>query len=234
VDVPEPLHRVQEFLQLAQEGSAELIHFAAHGRFEADNADLSPLSFEDGALTPGALSGQRVRGLVRARPLVFLNACHTARLAFTLTGLGGWAEKLVDQVGVSAFVGTLWEVNDLLAAEFAIRFYEELRAGATLGQACHRARLHIRDRQPANPTWLAYVLYGDPNSTVRFGRDGESRPEGGPAEPSSADVGLDLDRVRASLRQSLAASLQAYIEQNLPQLIDAALARVLDDSSTLE
>ncbi|GIV77231.1 MAG: hypothetical protein KatS3mg050_1625 [Litorilinea sp.] len=234
VDVPEPLHRVQEFLQLAQEGSAELIHFAAHGRFEADNADLSPLSFEDGALTPEALSGQRVRGLVRTRPLVFLNACHTARLAFTLTGLGGWAEKLVDQVGVSAFVGTLWEVNDLLAAEFAIRFYEELRAGATLGQAFHRARLHIRDRQPANPTWLAYVLYGDPNSTVRFGRDGESRPEGGPSELSPADVGLDLEQVRASLRQSLAASLQAYIEQNLPQLIDAALARVLDDSSTLE
>ncbi|OUC08906.1 hypothetical protein RY27_06190, partial [Litorilinea aerophila] len=105
---------------------------------------------------------------------------------------------------------------------------------ATLGQAFHRARLHIRDRQPANPTWLAYVLYGAPNSTVRFGRDGESRPEGGPSELSPADVGLDLEQVRASLRQSLAASLQAYIEQNLPQLIDAALARVLDDSSTLE
>jgi hypothetical protein len=39
-----------------------------------------------------------------------------------------------------------------------------------LGEAFQRARLHIRDQQPGNPTWLAYALYGDPNSRVTWGK----------------------------------------------------------------
>ena len=172
VQVAGPLRSTAAVRQLMAGGGVQLLHFAAHGRFDARNADLSPLTLDDGRLTPLDLAGERGAGLRRERPLVFLNACHTARLAFALTGLGGWAERLIGDLGVSAFVGTLWEVNDLLAAEFAIAFYDRLLTGDTLGQAFHTARLAIRDRQPANPTWLAYVLYGDPNSTIYWGRGG--------------------------------------------------------------
>jgi hypothetical protein len=38
-----------------------------------------------------------------------------------------------------------------------------------LGEAFSRARLAIKQSDPANPTWLAYVLYGDPWSLVTLG-----------------------------------------------------------------
>ena len=65
--------------------------------------------------------------------------------------------------GASAFVGALWEVNDRLAAQFAIQFYERLWVGDTLGEAFHAAREELRKQDPSNPTWLAYTLYADPN-----------------------------------------------------------------------
>ena len=76
---------------------------------------------------------------------------------------------MVDQFGVAAFVGSHWAINDQLAAIFSRTFYEQLRGQKTLGEAFHSARIAIRDKQPANPTWLAYTLYGDPNSRIEIG-----------------------------------------------------------------
>ncbi len=92
-----------------------------------------------------------------------------------LTQLGGWAETFLD-CEASAFIGALWEVNDALAAQFAREFYDRLWGlGAfegkqeSLGQAFHAARLAIKQADAANPTWLAYVLYGDPYGQVVLG-----------------------------------------------------------------
>ena len=78
--------------------------------------------------------------------------------------------------GVNAFIGSLWEINDALAAQFARAFYDRLWGlgefegkAQPLGQAFHEARKVIRDADPANPTWLAYVLYGDPYGQVILG-----------------------------------------------------------------
>ncbi len=68
------------------------------------------------------------------------------------------------------------EANDVLAAQFAQEFYDRFfGTGAfagrpqPLGQAFHEARMAIRAADPANPTWLAYVLYGDPYGQVVLG-----------------------------------------------------------------
>jgi hypothetical protein len=156
-------------------GETQLFHFACHGNFSATSPDDSKLKLADDNLTPSSLSGPRGGGLRRARPLVFLNACHSGRVGAGLTYLGGWAEAFYT-AGVSAFIGSLWEINDALAAQFAKAFYDRLWglgdfAGKAqpLGQAFHEARAVIRDADPANPTWLAYVLYGDPYGQVILG-----------------------------------------------------------------
>jgi hypothetical protein len=234
VQVSRPLRSTADVRQVAQAGGVQLLHFAAHGRFDAQNANLSPLSMEDGALTPFDLVGERASGLRRDKPLVFLNACHTARLAFALTGLGGWAERFVGDLNVSAFVGTLWEVNDLLAAEFAIAFYDRLLAGDTLGQAFYTARLHVRDRQPANPTWLAYVLYADPNSFVLWGMgDDEGEPREKVAEEPPAPVEppkpeIDPEELKAALETYLANSLPDLLRRGLAGVVDQAVSRALN------
>jgi hypothetical protein len=156
-------------------GETQLFHFACHGNFSATSPDDSKLKLADDNLTPSSLSGRRGGGLRRARPLVFLNACHSGRVGAGLTYLGGWAEAFYT-AGVSAFIGSLWEINDALAAQFARAFYDRLWglddfAGKAqpLGQAFFEARQVIRDADPANPTWLAYVLYGDPYGQVILG-----------------------------------------------------------------
>ncbi|MEZ4709556.1 MAG: CHAT domain-containing protein [Caldilineaceae bacterium] len=168
--VADPLQSRDDVLDAVHEGEFQVLHLAAHGNFNPDKVDQSPLVLQDRQeLWPSDLSGSQVRALRRQRPIVFLNACHSGQIEFSLTGLGGWAEQMVSTIGVGAFIGSLWEVNDLLAAEFATFFYDQLIAGEPLSAAFRAARSHIRQRQPSNPTWLAYTLYGDPNGRTEWG-----------------------------------------------------------------
>jgi len=164
-----PLRTRDEVLRATRTGRFQLLHLAAHGIFNPQRVDASPLILQnERELLPRELAGARVRGLRRERPIVFLNACDSGQLGFSLTGLGGWAERMVNDIRVSAFVGSLWEVDDELAAEFAQMFYNSLMDGQTLAEAFHAARQHIRNQQPGNPTWLAYTLYADPNGRAEW------------------------------------------------------------------
>lgn len=166
IETAPPISTRAQFLELAEQGGAQLFHFATHGNYNQAFVDESPIVLEGDPLFPSDLTRRRARGLRREKPLIFLNTCHGARVGYNLTGLGGWAQRLVDHLGVTAFVGALWEVHDELASKFAQIFYEELWAGKTLGEAFFSSRQQVRAMQSANPTWLAYTLYGDPNSRV--------------------------------------------------------------------
>ncbi len=175
LNITGPLSTVMEVDTRFREGATEHYHFACHGNFNTDDPNESKLKLADGFLRPSQIAGPKQAGLRRARPLVFLNACHSGRVGAGLTHLAGWAQKLIDS-GVSAFIGSLWEINDRLAAQFAQEFYDRFfGTGAfagrpqPLGQAFHEARMAIRAADPANPTWLAYVLYGDPYGQVVLG-----------------------------------------------------------------
>jgi hypothetical protein len=168
-----PLASVSDVEASFRDGTKELFHFACHGNFESPTPDTSKLELSDGFLTPGQIVDDKEAGLRRSRPLVFLNACYAGRTGFSLTQIGGWAQRFID-AGVSAFIGSLWEINDRLAARFAVEFYNRLwglngQQKLPLGEAVRQARLVIKEADPANPTWLAYVLYGDPLAEVDLG-----------------------------------------------------------------
>jgi hypothetical protein len=163
--VADPVETVDETLKAFGVGQTQLYHFACHGNFDLTDPDDSKLKLADGFLKPSQL---RKGGLRRAQPWVFVNACHAGERGFGLTRLGGWAERFI-AAGASVFVGTLWEINDDLAARFAVEFYNrffglEGQARQSLGQAFREARLVLKELDPANPTWLAYVLYGNPHA----------------------------------------------------------------------
>lgn len=174
VTIAQPITNRSRFLAQIAQGDVQLLHFATHANFVGENADRSPIHLEMGeTITPVDLSRPATVGIRRERPVVFLNACHGGRLEFTLTGMGGWAERMVKQAAATAFVGAYWEINDRLASLFARTFYDELRRGATLAAAFQTARKTIREAAPANPTWLAYTLYGDPNAQVHWAKSSE-------------------------------------------------------------
>lgn len=94
-------------------------------------------------------------------PLVFLNACESARLGPSLTALNGWPRTFWD-AGASAFIGTSWSVRDMPARVFSKAFYTALLDGKTLADAAGAARGSAKNLGDAS--WLAYKVYGRPTA----------------------------------------------------------------------
>lgn len=140
------------------------IHFAGHGNTApSPHPDLASLQLEgDDSLDAIDIAP----GSFPARPLVFLNACHSGVGAPALTGFGGLARAFV-RAGAAAVIGSHWAINDRLAATFAAETYRRLLAGVPLARAVREARLHLRRAHPGDPTWVAYTVFGQPLAACR-------------------------------------------------------------------
>ena len=153
-------------MDLLEGGGYDWVHAAAHGNFyaAAPEADSALWLQRDRALTPDAIVGPEIEAHLRAqRPAFFFNACQVGRQSWTLTRIGGWANRLIS-AGAGLFVGPLWEVSDDGALTFARTFYRELFDGETVAKAARSARLAARSA--GDPTWLAYSIYAHPNARV--------------------------------------------------------------------
>ena len=157
-----------ELISLLRTKDYDLIHFACHGRFDTNQPDESVVVLPDGLpLRPGDLVAEIeiVEKFETNRPLVFLNSCHSGRTGSTILGLEGWAKELI-RMNCGAFIGCGWEVDDDLAADFAITFYKTFAKRKTLAKAVKEARETIRQNDKDNSTWAAYYLFGNPNCVV--------------------------------------------------------------------
>ncbi len=177
-------------IQLVVQQGTEILHFAGHGEFDADQPNESGIPLPDGyVLRPTDFDGSLQNRMKRDRPLIFLNACQASRQGWAFAGLGGWVERFVKASGCGAFVGPLWAVGNSLAREFAETFYDELAQGKTLGEAARNARLHVRGQKAGAPSWLAYTVYGHPNARIRLGPD---KPDGEPVDPDIAQASAGI------------------------------------------
>lgn len=163
----QPLNSRQALLDELEAGHTQLLHLTGMASFVPNHPDRSVVMLGDGSLPLEQLVGQPAAGLAHSRPLVFLNPSTSDRAGWTATSLAGWAEAFI-RAGATAFVGPLWDVHDLLGAQFAVHFYDQLWAGQPLGEAFYQARAYLRERAPNEPAWLAYVLWGDPNLRVEL------------------------------------------------------------------
>ena len=98
--------------------------------------------------------------------LVVLSGCPSAgRLRRDIRGRSneGLASALV-YGGALACIGTAWPVSDAVAAAFAVEFYGQVLEGQPLGYATLAARRLVAGlpKQADDPSWAAFVLYGDP------------------------------------------------------------------------
>jgi molecular chaperone DnaK len=149
-------------LQLISEGSFGLLHFACHNRFDPHDGSSIRL---DSPFTPTFLAiAASDQTLTSAAPVVFINACRSIGEVPSYNQLDGWAEKFL-HAGAAAFIGSLWDVCDGTAREFAQELYRRLVAGEPLGDAVMAARREVA-AEPGDPTWLAYAVYGDPQARV--------------------------------------------------------------------
>ncbi len=141
----------------------DLIHYCGHVVTGAGGGPALLLAEE--RLLPAAAIEANVRG----RPLVFLNGCASAR-GETHHPAGTW-EATASGVaygflfgGAVGVVGTLSDVGDRHAAALAEEFYRRALAKVPVGEALRAARAHCRadPESTGSPTWLSFVLYGNP------------------------------------------------------------------------
>jgi hypothetical protein len=168
---PQRIHQSPDaLLDALAAGDFDVLHLACHSESPQNTIDRANLILAD-RVQPGGTMAEVVQvdtasvdaeAKLRARrPLVFLNACETGRLAPNLTAWGGWPEVFL-RAGAGAFVGTSWAVQAGPAASFAKAFYGALLVDKTLHEAAGAARKAAQEAGDAS--WLAFKVYGHPRA----------------------------------------------------------------------
>lgn len=145
-------------------GRYDVMHYAGHAGFDPIDRTRS------GLICAGDewLTGQDVAGLRLLPPLVFFNACESARVRKKEVESGGGnvgvAESLM-RGGVANFIGTYWPVGDTAAFSFADHFYRAIIAGEPLGGALRQARSRLLAAKEGD--WGDYIHFGNPLFQLR-------------------------------------------------------------------
>jgi tetratricopeptide (TPR) repeat protein len=135
-----------------QTNTYSLLHYSGHADIPESAAPTQGLRLADGVL----FASQLAIALVGA-PLVFLNACGP-------TQPGASQELIMSflRAGARSCIGAIWPISDLVSVHFSATFYQRLLSGHSVGVALWQARRAAYAAQPHDPTWAAFVLYGDP------------------------------------------------------------------------
>ncbi len=178
---------IVKILELIFNEELDLIHFAGHGTFDAEDPSNSGWVFGKNLI----LSAKEIFRLRRVPRLVFANACFSAGLPTIESNrqLAGLAEAFFDR-GIENYIGAGWQVSDEHAIGFAEKFYEKTIAeGTNIGTALSEARMkispyHDKTILPADSTWGAYQHYGNPNTILI--REPENAPKRTPRNRTAA------------------------------------------------
>ena len=149
---------------------AEAVHFACHGEalqqhaldaaiILADGMRLSPLVFANAPLGK------------RSSPFLFMNACQVGKASELLDSFSGFAGEAI-KGGFRGFLAPLWSVEDRLARDIALGFYDQVfgdaaRAPRPVAEVLREMRARFADTEPNSLTRLAYVFYGHPGLTLQ-------------------------------------------------------------------
>ncbi len=137
-------------------GSARMLHFAGHATSVAGDAHGGLLLSDHAPVNHLMLEGASLE----QRPFVFLNACEAGSTASALGSYTGIAPAFVRHgCGV---VAPLWKVNDTLAKEWTLEFYERVHAGVPVSRALRAMRKRYTRDDDAQAIYMAYVFYGHP------------------------------------------------------------------------
>jgi hypothetical protein len=142
------------FEQMVDSGGWDLVHYDGHGR-------AGSLEFEN-----AMVKAKRIGRILKRSgvPVFVLNACQSAMCVADPAGSeaeeGDSVARVLVDTGAAAVVAMGASVRVGAAVTFFDRFYQDLANGATLNQACHRARRAVDAGDPQGPLdWAIPVLY---------------------------------------------------------------------------
>jgi hypothetical protein len=147
---------------------AESIHFACHGEVDPKDPAASAIYLDDDQrLDPLEFLAAPVGR--KSEPFLFLNACQVGHTGELLGDVSGFAGNCLRN-GFRGFLAPLWNVDDGVAHEIALHFYEAAfgdgeQPPVPVSEIVRgiRGRYRVQGPDPAISTYLAYVFYGHPS-----------------------------------------------------------------------
>ena len=144
-------------------GPAGAVHYAGHGQFDATDPDSSVLFLSDGTALSSLLFRDAEYG-GEHQPIIFFNACMIGLGGEVLGDMGGFPGNCL-RGGFGAVLGALWEVDDTVAGDIALEFWERTLPksgpGEPVAEVLRDLRAKYSPQQPV-PTYLAYTYWGHP------------------------------------------------------------------------
>lgn len=140
-------------------GSADVLHFCCHGRFDSD-ADSIYLALADGGLYPWDV----LTAPDFSPQLVFANTCISG--VSQRFGLNGDQPLSLPTAallrGSRNVIGTLWKVRDDVAIDFASQFYGQWLGHADRGAswAAHATQRDLKRSYQELYLWAAHAVFG--------------------------------------------------------------------------
>jgi tetratricopeptide (TPR) repeat protein len=135
----------------------DIVHFAGHAEFEADNPDNSGWVLSDARFTVQDILA--MGSTVSLPTLVFSNACHSAAGAVNHSLASAFLFS-----GVRHYIGAIRKIEDPVSLSFSKEFYTQLISGKCVGESIRQSRLKLINEYGITPMhWASYLLYGDPN-----------------------------------------------------------------------
>ncbi len=133
----------------------DILHFACHGQFRAENPLFSSLHLADGSVTVRDICAQNLQAT-----LVTLSACETGlNKIYAGDEILGLARGFLS-AGVSSLILSLWTVNDAAAAELMKDFYKNLQRGASVPASLKLAQNNFIKRGAHPYFWSPFALIG--------------------------------------------------------------------------
>ncbi len=136
-------------------GRYDLLHFACHGEFRADNPMFSSLHLADGWVTVNDVIARRLRA-----QLVTLSACETG-LNELVAGdeILGLARGFL-AAGAQNLIVSLWSVNDQATGRLMGELYKNLQRGSSVAASLRGAQMGFIERGEHPYLWSPFVLIG--------------------------------------------------------------------------
>lgn len=139
----------------ARAPGVDVIHYAGHAVFDDARPERSFLVLSDvERLTADTIGGWELGGV----RLVVLSACSTIRARHGRSGGFAGLSSAFLSAGAGGVVGSLWKVDDRLAAPLMEAFHREYQVSGDPAGALRKAQLEMRGHSPA--VWAGFRYVG--------------------------------------------------------------------------
>lgn len=142
--------------------STDLLHFAIHGEWDDDGIENGLVMADGEPLRPEVIAGSLDDAKTKGAPFVFLNACQVGNGSRVFGDCGGVAAAFI-RGGATGVIAPLWSIDDGLAKQLALDFYEAaLGRGEAPAEIVRKAREAFA-RDSKSGISLAYQFFGHPS-----------------------------------------------------------------------